>query len=109
MIITAGLTVGTIVINVVDDNLDEGNVPKELNSSWTDTTGLVGYWKFNGAVGSTATDGTLIADSSGQGYTGTISDGADNSMLYQSSLLNETVMYDGVNDYVDMGDQTAHV
>ncbi len=69
----------------------------KINSSQNtkQTNGLVGLWSFNGADVS----GTTAYDRSGQGNTGTITNGATPSIGKVGQALN----LDGTNDYVDLG------
>ena len=69
MTITAGSTIGTLLVNVTDDTLDESSFQLwELdNGSWMDTTGLVGYWKANETGANLAPGGLDTEDFSGSG------------------------------------------
>ncbi len=55
-------------------------------------TGLVGWWKFEEGLG------TSTADSSGSGYTGTLSNGP---LWVSGKKDNYALSFDGSNDYVD--------
>lgn len=58
------------------------------------STGLIGRWKMDEGSGSTA------ADSSGHGYTGTLTLGP----TWTTGNINGAVNFDGANDYIDMSD-----
>lgn len=60
------------------------------------TTGLVSYWKFDEG------SGTSAADSSGNGNTGTLTNGPTWSSNTPSGT-GYSLSFDGVNDYVDVG------
>jgi hypothetical protein len=72
-----------------------------LNRAHRDTltSGLVGYWSFDGSQmsGNTATDG------SGSGNSGTLTGGPTKTI----GVLGQGVKFDGSDDYVTMGDAVA--
>jgi hypothetical protein len=61
------------------------------------TTGLVGYWKFDEGVGTTA------ADSSGNNNTGTLV----NSPTWTTGKIGNALSFNGVNSYVNVGSPTV--
>ncbi len=95
------LSSGTGTINI----LTQGQT-----KTWNETSslynlniddGLIGYWKFDEGVGTTA------KDSSRYGYNGTLTNGPtwSGSGLYSSKYHNpKSLLFDGVNDYVTVGD-----
>jgi len=62
------------------------------------TSGLRGWWKMNEAPGS-----TTAADSSGNGNTGELKNGAG----WATGIASNAVVLDGVNDYVNVGDSAT--
>ncbi|MGH9844866.1 MAG: LamG-like jellyroll fold domain-containing protein [Blastocatellia bacterium] len=60
------------------------------------TTGLVGHWKLD------ETSGTTAADSSGNGLTGTLTNGPS----WVAGKVGNGLSFDGVNDYVNLGNPT---
>ncbi len=75
------------------------------NTASVNTSGLVGYWRFEQSNGSAATN-----DSSGYGNTGTLTNmnltGNATSGLTQGRFGN-ALRFDGVNDYVDAGNAAS--
>lgn len=65
----------------------------KLTLSPFNDAGLVGYWKLNEGSGTTA------SDSSGNGNTGTLTNGP----TWTSGKLGGALSFDGVDDYVDAG------
>ncbi len=63
-----------------------------MNIAGTDTSGLVGYWKFDEGSGST------VYDNSGSGYNGTIS-----GATWTDGVSGRALNFDGVNDIVTIG------
>lgn len=63
-------------------------------------SGLIGYWRLD------ETSGTLAQDSSGNGYSGTVS-GTNFASSSFSGMVNTGLNFDGVNDTVDFGTQAA--
>ena len=61
------------------------------------TSGLVGYWKLD------ENSGTIVADSSGNGNTGTLIGGA----AWLSGYTNSDVNFDGADDMVTVADNAA--
>jgi hypothetical protein len=61
-------------------------------------SGLIGYWKFD------EDSGTVAADSSGNGHTGTISGGGSLSALGKNG---RTLLLDGASGYASMGNDSA--
>ncbi|OGZ34302.1 MAG: hypothetical protein A2Y98_03540 [Candidatus Portnoybacteria bacterium RBG_19FT_COMBO_36_7] len=61
-------------------------------------SGLIGYWKFD------ETTGTQAADSSISNKPGTLYNGP----VWTAGKINNALLFDGVNDYVDMGDQQIY-
>mgnify|MGYP001619161724 CR=1 FL=1 len=57
------------------------------------TSGLLGHWKFDEGSGTTA------ADSSGNNYTGTLTNGP----TWTTGAVGNSVTLDGTNDYVSLG------
>src|SRR3990167_283101 len=57
------------------------------------TSGLVGYWNFDEGSGAT------VADSSGNGNTGTLTNGP----TWTTGKIGQALSFDGSNDYVDAG------
>ncbi|HEY9405477.1 MAG TPA: LamG-like jellyroll fold domain-containing protein [Pyrinomonadaceae bacterium] len=88
------LSAGRHVLRVVADanaaNGYTGNLDYIRLAQATST--LAGYWKFNEA------GGTVTADSSGKGHTGTLSGAA-----WAAGQFDGAVSFDGINDYVSMG------
>jgi len=72
-----------------------------LNKSPTSsiTSGLVGYWTFDGADVS----GTSATDRSGAGNTGTLTNGPIRGI----GKIGQALSFDGINDYVDVGDMAS--
>jgi hypothetical protein len=62
------------------------------------TVGLVGYWPFN------ETSGTTASDLSGNSNNGTITNGV---LVNQNGKVGKAFRFDGVNDYVNMGDKQS--
>jgi len=60
------------------------------------TTGLVGYWPFNGP--DIYENGTVAADKSGNGNNGTLTNGPQTVL----GKLGQALSFDGVNDYVQI-------
>lgn len=67
-------------------------------SGWTPPSGLLGWWKFD------ETSGTTTADSSGNGITGTLKNGATFTTLGKQ---NGALSLSGSSAYVDMGSPAA--
>ncbi len=63
------------------------------------TNGLVGYWSFDGPTMS----GTSAIDSSGSGNTGTLTNGPVRAL----GRLGQALNFDGVNDYLDLGNTAS--
>jgi len=63
------------------------------------TSGLVGEWSFNGADIS----GTTATDRSGSGNNGTLTNGP----VVTNGKIGQALSFDGVNDYVSVGDVSA--
>ncbi|WP_164821530.1 LamG domain-containing protein [Paenibacillus koleovorans] len=61
------------------------------------TSGLMLHWKMNESSGTTA------ADASGNGYTGTVANGA----LWASGVVGNAISLDGTNDYVSRADSSS--
>ena len=72
---------------------DGSGVSNEATVSITVTSTIFAHWPFDEGAGTTA------ADVSGNGYTGTLSNGA----AWTTGALSKAVSLDGVNDYVDVG------
>jgi hypothetical protein len=72
---------------------DGAGVSNEATVSITVTSSIFAHWPFDEGAGTTA------ADVSGNGYTGTLSNGA----AWTTGKLSNAVSLDGVNDYVDVG------
>lgn len=74
------------------------------NQTAAPTSGLVGHWKLDDGSGTTA------VDSSGNGYNGTLTNGPTWEVQVPPRLSTNritedwSVLFDGVNDYVDCGD-----
>jgi uncharacterized protein (TIGR02145 family) len=62
------------------------------------TKGLVGYWKLDDASGTNATD------SSGNGNTGTLTNGP----TWTTGMVDGAANFDGTNDYVSVGNQSVY-
>ena len=60
------------------------------------TSGLVGYWAFDGPD----IAGTSVTDLSGQGVSGTMTNGPDAAI----GISGQALSYDGTDDYTDFGD-----
>jgi len=84
-----------------NDGVKYGNVSygsDNLNSS------LVGYWHFDN-LSSAGENDTLVYDWSGNGNNGTVVGGTDvDSGWTSSGVYNGAQMFDGVGDWVDVGD-----
>ena len=63
------------------------------------TSGLVGLWSFNGQD----VTGTIAYDRSGQGNNATLT----NSPSPDSGKVGQALNFDGINDYVDVGDTSV--
>ena len=64
--------------------------------TWTD--GLVGYWSFDGQYIEEATS----TDQSGEGNDGTIVGATP-----QAGIIGQALSFDGVDDYVNMGNDSS--
>ncbi len=62
-------------------------------------SGLVGYWRLD------ETSGTIAADSSGSGNSGTLEMGP----VWTSGRVNGAVSFDGVDDHINVGDPASGV
>lgn len=69
------------------------NVQAAVTQKAADKTGLVGYWSFDEG------SGTSAGDASGNGNTGTLTNGP----AWGDGKLGKTLSFDGTNDYVDLG------
>ncbi|MEA3430104.1 MAG: LamG domain-containing protein, partial [Nanoarchaeota archaeon] len=85
-------TYSTSKLNVSSIHLGEDD-EQELSQNGANTTGLVGYWKFN-------EDST---DSSGNGNDGTIAGDVANA----TGKLNGAYSFDGTGDYVSIADDNS--
>jgi hypothetical protein len=88
-----------------------GNSAVNSKSSTTDTfireiSGVQGAWDMDGTVGGISTGDTL-ADSSGNTNTGTASNVNTTGMAYASSQYEQGVDFDGVDDYVNAGNNSS--
>ena len=84
-----------------------GNSAITSTSSTADTfireiSGVQGAWDMDGTVGAIST-GVTLADSSGNTNTGTASNVNTTGMAYANSQFGQGVDFDGVDDYVDAG------
>jgi hypothetical protein len=82
---TNGLLLGLVHSYKTTDLLDVG-------VEGADSSGLVGYWKFNEGSGTTA------ADSSGYGNTGTLYNGP----TWVDGKFGKALSFDGIDDYVEV-------
>jgi hypothetical protein len=75
--------------------------PSALAAPTTDS--LLGYWKFD------ETSGTSAADSSGDGHTGTLTNGPTISTDVPTTTFTNvrSLSFDGTDDYADLGDTGA--
>jgi hypothetical protein len=69
------------------------------------STGLVGWWKFDGGISGSITNGTTtgLTDSSGQGDNGTANNANGTGMAWIQGKIQGAVSFDGVDDYVLTG------
>ena len=75
-----------------------------LNAYADITTGLAGWWKFDGGTsGSIANNTTLdLTDASGNGNNGTASNANGTGMAWVPGKIRGAVRFDGVDDYVNV-------
>ena len=73
------------------------------------TTGLVGWWKFDGGTSGSIANNTTVGfeDSSGQGNNGTAKNANGTGMAWAQGKISGAVSFDGVDDYVDAGNPTS--
>jgi type II secretory pathway pseudopilin PulG len=64
--------------------------------------GLIAYWKFDDGAG------TIATDASGQGHTGTLTNMVP-STAWVAGKVNGALTFDGVNDYVNVGNSFPSV
>jgi hypothetical protein len=69
------------------------------------STGLIGWWKFDGGTSGSIADGTTtgLTDSSGQGDNGTANNANGTGMAWVQGKIKGAVSFDGVDDYVLTG------
>jgi len=98
-------------VRIYNTSLSAGEIAELYNSSKSyhlslkthpvnglvDETGLVGYWKMNSATDNS----THALDSSGEGNHGEI----DGAVRTNEGRFNEGYEFDGVDDYVDLGNR----
>ena len=72
---------------------DGSSVSNEATVSITVASLIFAHWPFDEGVGTTA------ADASGNGYTGTLTNGVS----WTAGAISNAIRLDGVNDYVDVG------
>ena len=71
--------------------------------------GLVGYWTFDGALGSITNGQTAgLSDSSGRGNNGVASNAGGTGMAFVTGQVGNAVQFDGADDYVNAGN-TSYV
>jgi hypothetical protein len=70
-----------------------------LEGNITDTP--IALWRMNGGVGSIS-DGTVVFDSSGNGYNLTAKNTNNTGMAYVNAKLNQGINFDGVDDWVQI-------
>ena len=99
----SGLSAGTTYYYRAAASSSAGTAKGSIVSfNATATPGLVGYWKLDE---SPASNGTLLADSSGNANAGTLitNDGATNKSV--PGRIGQALTFDGAGDYVDIANQ----
>jgi hypothetical protein len=86
-----------IIVMTVGFSLYQWNASRASTQKTAPNNGLVGYWSFD------ENTGTLAGDASGNGNTGTLTNGP----TWTTGKLGKAINFDGANDYVTMGDPTA--
>ncbi len=86
-----------IVTISVGFSLYQWNASRASTNKTAPNNGLVGYWSMNEGTGTSA------GDASGNNNTGTLTNGP----TWVSGRLGQAVNFDGVNDYITMGDQSS--
>jgi hypothetical protein len=87
-------------VRIYNRALSATEVEQLYEGRFTDTTGLVGHWKMDEGTG------TTVADSSGNGNTGTINGATwqtGTAPTRTTTASGYAATFDGVNDYVDTG------
>ena len=73
-------------------SVESPEIPVDVNTTWS-TDGLVGWWKFDEG------SGTIAYDSSVNGNDGSLINGP----TWTTGKIGGALIFDGVNDFVDMG------
>ena len=91
---------------VRDGGTDSARFEAGTNPSlWASASGLVGYWSFDG-TGSIANNQIAgLRDESGRGNHGTASNINTTGMAFVPGRVGNAVTFDGVDDYIDIGDR----
>jgi hypothetical protein len=79
----------------------------ELSSDWTPQfSSIEGYWSFNGS-GAIVNNTSTFSDSSNNSHLGTAKDSGGSALSFSSGKLKEAVVFDGVNDYIEIADESS--